>query len=503
MFKLRAQFFIVMLIICSLLTTGLYLFIKLSFKQDFWRYVEKKETRFTQPLVADLVQNFHDKKDWQWINNWDEYILAHVEVETREHMHANNQSNRDPQHLQPNNNREHDQEERRPPPPQITDSPAKTSTNDRGFRDWRDFRRMAPMGAMRFIFLLDENHQLVAGNNERQKDSFLIELNDGDKTVGYLGVPFNPAIRDLQDANFAHLQETKLALFIAIAMLIAALAAFPLAHLLTKRINLVVTQVSLFSKGDYRQKMSVKGKDELSILAEHVNALGETLAQSQQTRRQWVADISHELRTPIAVLQAELEAMEDGVRPLDKESVSRLIKHSQRLKHLVNDLYELSLTDLGAMTYRKSTVDIALLLKEAVNAMSPQFNAQQIELILTGIALPITLLGDQNRLQQLFINLLKNSLQYTNTPGKTLVTLHASEDKALVTIEDSAPGVAEEHHGKLFDRLYRADSSRNRATGGAGLGLSICKNIVTAHDGNISIGNSTLGGLKVTISIPR
>jgi two-component system sensor histidine kinase BaeS len=264
----------------------------------------------------------------------------------------------------------------------------------------------------------------------------------------------------------------------------------------------LVDQVNLFSRGNYREKVSLKGRDELTELAKHLNNLGEVLEQSEQTRRQWVADISHELRTPLAVLQAELEAMEDGVRPLDRNAVTRLTTHSQRLKHLVNDLYELSLTDLGGMTYRKDTMDLAVLLRESIQAMQPQFALQEIELKLQIKDEPVIIFGDQNRLQQLFANLLKNSLQYTNAPGLTQVALNIEQEHAIICIEDTAPGVAEEHHEKLFERLYRADSSRNRTTGGAGLGLSICKNIVAAHEGTITTSNSTLGGLAVTISLP-
>lgn len=195
--------------------------------------------------------------------------------------------------------------------------------------------------------------------------------------------------------------------------------------------------------------------------------------------------------------------MEDGVRPLDATSVARLQKHCQRLKHLVNDLYELSLTDVGGMTYRKNTLNLSVLLQDAVSSMQAQFSQQHIQLLVTKIESPtINIFGDQNRLQQLFANLLKNSLQYTNTPGVTQVALTIENNFAVVTIEDSAPGVDPQHHEKLFDRLYRADSSRTRATGGAGLGLSICKNIVAAHDGQILVDNSDLGGLKMIVRLP-
>jgi len=498
MLKLRLQFFIVMLVIFSLLTIGLYVFIKLSFKQDFWRYIEQKETRFAQPLIKDLIKNYHQQKNWRWIDEWDDYVVVKLESETREFQRANNPQNfNDNRAPVPPLNGERDEFMKPPMPERFGDT--KRPPERRTFREWR---RMPPMSALHYIFLLDEKRNLIEGKNQNLEDAFLIPLIDEHKIIGYLGVPFNPAVRDLQDADFAQGQEHKLALVIIISLIIASLASFPLAHLLTQRINYLVRQVNSFSQGKYQAKVSLKGRDELTELAQHLNNLGETLEQSENTRRQWVADISHELRTPIAVLQAELEAVEDGVRPLDGETVSRLVKHSQRLKHLVNDLYELSLTDLGGMTYRKNIMDLAVLLQESVTTMQPQFLLQDIELKLFLQNSPVVIFGDHNRLQQLFVNLLKNSLQYTNAPGVTQVSLKMENQQAIICIEDTAPGVADEHHEKLFERLYRADSSRHRTTGGAGLGLSICRNIVTAHEGKITTSNSELGGLKITISLP-
>jgi len=504
MFKLRMQFFIVMLVICSLLTVGLYLFIKLSFKQDFWSYIEQKETRFAQPLVKDLVKNYHEQKNWEWIGEWETYVVNKLESEVRERRRMISIQIASERRLSPPNE---PQDPMQPP----TQSGDRNPSGDREpralsekhiFREWRELRRIPPQSALHFLFLLDAKRHLIAGKNQELNEAFLIPLIDDNKTIGYLGIPFNPAVRDLQDADFAQGQEHKLSLVIIIALIIASLAAFPLAHLLTQRIGHLVKQVNLFSKGNYREKISLKGRDELTELTRHLNNLGEILEQSENTRRQWVADISHELRTPIAVLQAELEAMEDGVRPLDREAVSRLMQHSQRLKHLVNDLYELSLTDLGGMTYSKNTMDLAVLLQESVNAMQPQFSLHQIDLQFLLHDSPVIIFGDQNRLQQLFVNLLKNSLQYTNAPGLTQVSLKIEDEHAIICIEDTAPGVDEAHHEKLFERLYRADSSRHRSTGGAGLGLSICKNIVTAHEGKITTSHSALGGLKITISLP-
>lgn len=494
MFKLRLQFFLVLLLMSSLLTSGLYVFIKYSFQHDFWHYINKKEMRFFQPLANDLIKNYNQHKNWLWITEWDQYLFQNMEIS--DSSQPSQRNNFPLPH--PNDFSETKNESDRKPLKKETVTPGiaaeprdKRGLNRRGFINGNN------------IFLLDNKHQLIAGKNNNRKEPFLLPLKSEQKIIGYLGIPVNPALRDLQDADFAHLQENKLALIIGITLIIAGLIAFPLAHFLSKRINILVAQVRHLSQGHYQERITITGKDEISILAEHLNHLSETLAQSEQTRRQWVADISHELRTPMAVLQAELEAMEDGVRALDTHSVIRLQKHCQRLKHLVNDLYELSLTDIGGMTYRKNTLNLSVLVQESVNTMQPQFTKASLNLSITVIESPsVYIFGDQDRLQQLMANLLKNSLQYTNSPGVTQVSLTTDNDIAIINIEDSSPGVDPSHHPKLFDRLYRADSSRTRATGGAGLGLSICKNIVSAHDGDITISNSELGGLKTTIRLP-
>lgn len=497
MFKLRLQFFWVMLALTSLMSVGIYLFIKISFKEDFWDYIEKKETRFAQPLVDDLTKNYAAQNNWDWITDWNSYLNEQLQAQRtnwRREMRSLSFGDKPPQlppyehHHNNHEAREHDEENHAEKNP---------------FKSWRDSRQRPPMEALRTLYLEDAQHNVIRGVQAPKEDSFLIPLKVSNTIVGYLGIPFNPAIRDLQDANFAKVQENKLGFIVIAALVLSVLAAFPLAHLLTTRIQRLVEQVTRYTEGNYKEKLALPGRDEINVLAEHLNHLGETLAQTETTRRQWVADISHELRTPIAVLQAELEAMEDGVRALDSAAVKRLIKHSERLKFLVNDLYELSLTDLGGMTYQKKSIDLNTALQEAVASMQMQFVQANVELSLKISTATSPFVGDTQRLQQLFINLLKNSLSYTNAPGTTQINLSNTHNAYIITVEDTPPGVTEEHLSKLFERLYRVDSSRTRSSGGAGLGLSICKNIVLAHDGKISASSSALGGLKITVEFPH
>src|SRR5690606_23238074 len=196
-------------------------------------------------------------------------------------------------------------------------------------------------------------------------------------------------------------------------------------------------------------------------------------------------------------------AVEDGVQPLTTDTVQRLQLQVNRLAGLVDDLYQLSLADLGALSYHKQMLDLRKLVTDLARSFEPQIARAGLSLAVEDQCLEaLTVLGDQKRLQQLFSNLLQNSVQYTNAPGEIRVTLSADNRLAIIRIVDSAPGVPAELQQRLFERLFRADSSRNRNSGGAGLGLSLCQSITQAHGGQIDISDSPLGGITVSVRIP-
>lgn len=366
-----------------------------------------------------------------------------------------------------------------------------------------DFLRHQPY--KRFI-LLDRKENLVSGKKWRNEtysfNDLYITIDGQQKRIGYLGTPMNPALRDLRDNEFSKRQQNHFLLTALVALSIALACAIPLSYLLTQRVKKLATHVQQLSKGEYQQRLSTKGQDEISTLAENLNHLAHTLNQTEQARKRWVADISHELRTPLAVLKADLEALEDGIRKFDAKAITRLQKHAARLASLVNDLYQLSLTDIGAMSYRKQECDIGEIIEELSVSLQDKLSQSGLALECTLPANSVMAFADPERLHQLFLNLFNNSINYTEAPGKIHVTLSADAKQATFVIEDSAPGVDPALHEKLFERLYRAESSRSRETGGAGLGLSICRNIIEAHAGRVSIETSELGGLKVSVYLP-
>jgi two-component system sensor histidine kinase BaeS len=199
-------------------------------------------------------------------------------------------------------------------------------------------------------------------------------------------------------------------------------------------------------------------------------------------------------------VRGEIEALQDGVRPLDREAVNSLAGEAARLARLIEDLHTLSLSDLGALTYHKEPVDLAEVVQDVVDV-------QRAALEEKGLAIELNLgsfivSGDADRLAQVFSNLLQNSLRYTDAPGRIEVGIKQVAGQVVVQWQDSSPGVPEADLPRLTEHLFRVDASRNRASGGSGLGLAIADAIVRAHGGTLTAGASRLGGLRIELGFP-
>jgi len=193
--------------------------------------------------------------------------------------------------------------------------------------------------------------------------------------------------------------------------------------------------------------------------------------------------------------------MQDGVLPSDAATLASLHDATLRLSRLVDDLHQLALADTGALSLRREPVDLHALLATAVADWAERFAVANLVISLSGTA-PAVAEVDRQRMRQIIDNLLHNSLRYTDAGGEIRIQIHAEPDKVIVRIEDSAPGVAEADLGRLFDRFYRVERSRNRAAGGSGLGLGVVKALVQAHGGQVQANSSPHGGLAVTLVLP-
>jgi two-component system, OmpR family, sensor histidine kinase BaeS len=353
------------------------------------------------------------------------------------------------------------------------------------------------------VALLDADRRLVTGNPDVVgADAPMRPIVVNGATVGWLAVlPF----QRVTPGAGAHLQDRQLVstwIIGAGAVLFAALVAVLLTHRLLGPVKHITAATHRLAAGDYATRLPVSAPDEIGRLSDDFNRLALALEKNEQMRRAFMADVSHELRTPLAIMRGELEAIEDGVRTLTPDVLKSLQGEVTTLGKLVNDLYELSLADIGALTYRMADVDVAELLRLRLRGFHDRLSERRITLESEVPHDELIVSGDETRIQQLFSNLVENSIRYTNSGGRFKVSCRGERERVVIDLQDSEPGVPPELVPRLFDRFYRVDGSRNRESGGVGLGLAICKSIVEAHRGTISAQGSPLGGLWVSVTLP-
>jgi two-component system sensor histidine kinase BaeS len=353
------------------------------------------------------------------------------------------------------------------------------------------------------VVLLDVNRDVLFGFPHMFKEIGYKPLKHNGEIVGQLGLAPQKRLADMLQLQFIKEQKTTFGLIALGIVLLAALLTLPITSRLVRPVKTLAAATRELTSGNYKVRTPVTSEDELGQLSRDFNVLADTLEQNEKARRQWVADISHELRTPLAVLRGEIEALQDQVREVTPQTLKTLHGEVLQLNRLVSDLYELSMSDLGALTYKKEMIAPIDVLEKTVDIFQQRLDAHNLRLVVDlGAGAGVELLADQDRLQQLFTNLLENSLRYTETGGRLELRTGSDGHHLTVHILDSAPGVPPSELPHLFDRLYRVESSRNRAIGGAGLGLSICRNIVEAHGGIIEAQPSPLGGLWQTVTLP-
>ncbi|WP_192034947.1 ATP-binding protein [Halomonas sp. YLGW01] len=321
------------------------------------------------------------------------------------------------------------------------------------------------------------------------------------RQVGTLGyVPPDQLLAQM-DRLFLDQQQRNLAIIVASLVLASLLLAGGLSWWLGRRTRGMALATRRLTEGDYGARLTERGRDELSRLSQDFNVLAETLEANRESRQRWVSDIAHELRTPLAVLRGEIEAMQDGIRPLDQDNLTSLSQEVGQLERLVGDLRLLAQSDAGALEVSLAPLDLADSLKGRLEDAQGWIAEHGITLE-SDIQGPLMIRGDAQRLRQLWNNLIDNTLAYTSAPGQLRIRLGQKDRMARLTWEDSAPGVPESELHRLTQRLYRVEGSRSRRSGGSGLGLSIAAALISAHGGELTASPSPLGGLCWTLDFP-
>jgi two-component system sensor histidine kinase BaeS len=287
-----------------------------------------------------------------------------------------------------------------------------------------------------------------------------------------------------------------------VALVVALMLGGVLVLGVTRPLGQLTAASRAIAAGDLDTRVATHSRDEVGQLAAAFNQMAADLARAEEARRQQTADIAHELRTPLTIIRGHLEALADGLFPADPEHLKPVLEQAELLTRLVEDLRTLSLADAGRLTLSPVSIDVG----DWAAGIVTGFQAIAAE---RGIALSLEIAGDSltvemdaERMAQVFGNLLDNALRHTPENGQVVVHVARKDGDVVLAVTDSGPGVPAESLPRLFERFWRADSSRSRRTGGSGLGLAIARQIVEGHGGCIWAENIPAGGLRVSFSLP-
>ena len=288
--------------------------------------------------------------------------------------------------------------------------------------------------------------------------------------------------------------------------LIAVVTALVMTFLLSRRILAPVKSLASaarrLGRGDFSQRVQVRDRSELGELASTFNSMADDLERAERLRQNMVADVAHELRTPLSNIKGYLEAVRDGVVKPNAETIRSLDEEATLLSRLVNDLQELSLAEAGELRLARQTEDICGLVRQTVAGVQAKATAK-------GVSISAELPGslprvhvDSHRIGQVLRNLLENAVTHTPPGGAITVTAQQQGNWVEVGVADTGEGIPAEDLPNIFERLYRVDKSRARATGGSGLGLTIAKRLLEAHGGTLRVKSELGKGSRFVFALP-
>ena len=356
------------------------------------------------------------------------------------------------------------------------------------------------LGLSSRLSLYDAKQQFILGEPSENPVSYRPIMVNG-AVVGYLGL--RPVL-DQDDAlsiNFFSNQKRYLFLIYILTLISSLVAALLLATYFRKPIQRLLNATRELTKGNYQHQVKVNRNDELGDLSTEINQLAVILDQHENSRRQWVADTSHELKTPLAVLQAQIEAMQDGIRKPTPEHFASMLAQVSSLKKLTQDLADLAQAEAQQLKFYFTEVDPWSVILQEVEHFKPKFEQANLNISMKGQGTDLQL--DVDRFKQIMVNLLSNSIRYTNAGGE--VQIHSIEDEKSwsVIVDDSPLGLTDDQLANLGQRFYRVDDSRTRSTGGTGLGLALSGKIAQGLGGTLSFDHSPLGGLRCKLTFPK
>ncbi|WP_147533429.1 sensor histidine kinase [Bacillus marasmi] len=308
----------------------------------------------------------------------------------------------------------------------------------------------------------------------------------------------------LQNLEKEFIRAANLAIFFSglAAAALAVLFSILIAKKITKPLRILVTGIRKLGSGEKVNEVRIETEDEFRELGDAFNQMSHHLARNEEIRQTLVADVAHELRTPLAILQGRLESIQEGAIQATEEVILELTDEVYRLNRLVSDLQQLSLAEAGKLPLNKQPVNLKKLIVRVCTHLQWLADEKGITLRFEKIPEDCMVELDGDRMVQVFVNLIGNALRHTQENGVVEITVEITKD-IIINVADTGPGIPEDALPYIFDRFYKRDSSRNRNEGGTGLGLSIAKGYVEAHGGTISV-NSKMGkGTIFTIELKQ
>ncbi len=350
--------------------------------------------------------------------------------------------------------------------------------------------------------VLDTENADSAGSLEMVELQQAIPLRVGNETVGYL-LPEGGMVFSTGDDTVLIDRLTRAAYIAAgVAIVFALVLAVLLSNRLLRPIQALTQAASDLAGGDLSNRVTVQGDDELATLGRTFNQMATSLEEAEENRRGMTADIAHELRTPLAVQRAQLEALQDGVYPASDENITSILEQNVLLTRLVEDLRTLAMVDAGQLQLEMAPTDLSALVKRIVHRFKSQADEKRIDLHYSVVGECFEIEIDPGRVEQIVGNLISNALRYTPDLSWVKIKLACSPDKQVLTVQDNGPGIPSESTELVFKRFYRVDQSRSRAEGGTGLGLAIARQLAEAQGGELTVNNHPDGGAIFQLTFP-
>ena len=314
--------------------------------------------------------------------------------------------------------------------------------------------------------------------------------------------PASAAATSSPAQDFLSVVNHSLWLVIVAAWLLALLLTLAFSNTILKPVGELTRIARRMEQGDLSQRVKIRTKDEIGKLARAFNTMADSLAHSEELRRNMVSDIAHELRTPLTNIRGYLEGLKDHVVDPTQDIIVSLYEESLILSRLVVDLQELTLAEAGQLYLLRKPSVLEEIIARAVSSLQLQASSKQLLLLVDMPPHLPKVMADAERTGQILRNLLNNAIIHTPPGGEITVRARTNYDEVVVSVQDTGEGIAEEHLPNIFERFYRADASRSRATGGSGLGLAIVKQMVEAHHGRIEVESSPGLGSCFAFTLP-